>query len=184
MIKLTPKREKFCQEIVKGKNESDAYRIAFKPKRAKAKTINEEACRLRKNPKISARIEELMAPVIKEVQVTREQWLKKMESFFHADVRKMFVGPGQPVEISELGDHEALLVEGFEVVENFEKVGDKAEHVGYTRKVKLTQGLKRLIEFGKVMGWYKEQVEVGLDKLTLEELVLGSMELEEKEKQP
>ena len=180
MRTLTPKRERFCQEIVKGAKLADAYRVAFKPKRSTAKTIHEEASRLRADPKISARIEELMRPVVAKVQITREQWLQKMESFFHADVRKMFVGPGQPIEISELGDHEALMVEGFELVENFEKVGDKAEHVGYTRKVKLTPRLKALIEFGKVMGWYTEKLEIDM---TLEELVLGSLALDDKERE-
>lgn len=177
MTKLTMKQEFFCLAIVRGVKLSAAYREAFKPKKSKAKTIHEEASRLRADPKIAARIAELMAPAVSKVQITREQWLKKMESFFHADVRKMFVGPGQPIEISELGDHEALMVEGFEVVENFEKVGDKPEHVGYTRKVKLTPKLKALLEFGKVMGWYTEKKEIELD-ITLEDLVLGSFEVE------
>ena len=181
MSKLTPKQERFCQEIVKGKSQSDAYRKAYDAKNMKDKTIHERASVLMADNKIKARVQEIMGPVIAKVRVTQEQWLDKMESFFHADVRKMFVGPGQPVEIHELGDNEALLVEGYEVTENFAKVGDKAEHVGYTHKVKLTPGLKRHIEFGKVMGWYTEKKELSLDA-TLEELVLGSMKVEEEKK--
>lgn len=173
--KLTPKQERFCQEIVKGGNLSDAYRVAFKPKGMKPKTINEKACRLMAEGKIQARKNELLEPIVSKVQVTREQWMTKMESFFRADVRKMFDGPGNVKELSELDDDEAMMIEGFELVENFEKVGDKAEHVGYTKKVKLTPKLKAMLEFGKVMGWYTEKKELSLDK-TLEELVLGSMQ--------
>lgn len=175
MIKLTPKQEKFCQEIVKGASQSDAYRVAYKPKKMKDKSIHERASTVAADVKVASRIQELMAPVIAKVQVTREDWLTKMEGYFHADVRKMFDGPGNAIEISELGDNEALMVEGFELVENFEKVGDKPEHVGYTKKVKLTPKLKAMLEFGKVMGWYTEKKELSLDK-TLEELVLGSMQ--------
>lgn len=156
MTKLTPKQEKFCQEIVKGRSQSDAYRIAFKPQKMKNKSIHEKASQYMAEVKIRSRIQELQAPVLAKVRVTREQWLEKMQSFFLADVRKMFVGPGQLVEIHDLGEHEALLIEGFDVEENFAKVGDKAEHVGYTKKVRLTKALPRMLEFGKVMGWYQE----------------------------
>lgn len=156
LTKLTPKREKFCQCIVAGFNQSDAYRKAFNSKNMMDKTIHERASVLMKHDKIKARIAELMAPVVAKVQVTRDQWLQKMEGYFHADVRKMFSGPGNAIDIQDLGDNEALMVEGFELVENFEKVGDKAEHVGYTKKIKLTPKLKAMLEFGKVMGWHSE----------------------------
>lgn len=175
----TPKLEKFCHAIVSGKavDQSDAYRIAYRvgPK-TKAKTVHEKASRLMADDKVKARIDELLRDVVRGVQVTRLDWLKKMEGYFHSDVRKMFTGPGNALEIHELGDNEALMVEGFELVENFEKVGDKAVHVGYTKKYKLTPKLKALLEFGKVMGWYKEKFEV--EHTTMEELVLGSMEQE------
>lgn len=182
-LKLTPKEERFAQLIAAGVhpktgkpiNQSDAYRIAYNPKKTtKKKSITEKASFLMKKVNICSRIEELMRPIVEQVQVTREQWLKKMEGYFHADVRKMFTGPGNAIDIHELGDNEALMVEGYELVENFEKVGDKAEHVGYTKKVKLTPKLKAMLEFGKVMGWYTEKKELELGA-TLEELVLGSM---------
>lgn len=181
MTKLTPKQERFCQEIVKGKSQSDAYRAAFKPKRSTAKSIHEEASRMMANIKVASRIKDLLAPVVAKVQMTREEWLLEMEKCARGDVRKLFVGPGQPVEIHELGDNEAAIIEGYKVTENFAKVGDKAEHVGYTHEVKFGPRQKRLLEFGKVMGWYTEKKELSLDA-TLEELVLGSMKMEEGKK--
>ena len=169
--KLTPKEDKFCRLIVAGNNLSDAYRGAgYTVKNSTKKTVNEKACLLSKKVKIKTRIDELMAPLIEKVQVTREQWLQKMEGYFHSDVRKMFNGPGNAIDISELGDNEALMVEGFELVENFEKVGDRAEHVGYTKKVKLTPKLKAMLEFGKVMGWYVEKKDND-GTFTLEQLI-------------
>lgn len=156
--KLTAKQEKFCQEIVAGKSQADAYRAAFQPKRASNKTIHEEASKIAAMPKVGTRISELMLPAIKEVQVTRVEWLKKMESYFYSDVRKMFDEFGNPIEIPQLGDHEAAMVEGFEFVEDYTKVkkgsGEtEAVPTGYTKKYKLTPKLKAMLEFGKVMGW-------------------------------
>ena len=56
MKTLTPKQERFCQEIVVGQTLSAAYGVAFAPKTMSKKTINEKACRLAKMGKIGARI--------------------------------------------------------------------------------------------------------------------------------
>ena len=185
--KLSAKREAFCRLLASGTNpstgkpitQSDAYRLAFKPKNMKAKSINEKASFLSNLVNIQARIAELMAPAIAKVTMTREEWLLEMEKIMRGDVRKMFICPGQAVEIHELDDNEAAIIEGYKVTENFAKVGDRAEHVGYTHDVKLTPKLKRGLEFGKLMGWYKEKFEI--EHTTMEELVLGSMD-EEKPK--
>ena len=53
--KLSPKEEAFCFAIVEGLNESDAYRRAYKPQRAKAKTIHEKASRIMGRGKVRAK---------------------------------------------------------------------------------------------------------------------------------
>ena len=52
MKMLTPKQERFCQEIVIGQALSAAYGAAFAPKTMSKKTVNEKACRLAKLGKI------------------------------------------------------------------------------------------------------------------------------------
>lgn len=64
---LTPKREKFAQQIAKGVSQADAYRAAFKA-RGKDKTIHEAASRLAADGKVSARIAALRAPVVAKVR--------------------------------------------------------------------------------------------------------------------
>lgn len=59
MNKLTAKREIFCTEYVKSDNASEAYRIAFSCAKMKDKTINENASRLLKDSKVTARVKEL-----------------------------------------------------------------------------------------------------------------------------
>ena len=169
---MTPRREKFCQEIVKGTSQSKAYRVAFKPKRASAKTVYEKANRLMKQPTVKARIKEIMAPVIEEIQVTKEQWLKYMERFYYADVRKMFDTHGNPIDIPCLGDNEAAIIEGFQTLEEFEGRGADRVPIGYTRRYKLTPKLKSMLEFGKVRGFYSKK-HTNNGRPTLEELVMG-----------
>ena len=60
MTKLTPKQEKFVQSIVKGMNQSDAYRSAYKVGlKTKIDTVNNNAYLLMQNTEIATRIEEL-----------------------------------------------------------------------------------------------------------------------------
>lgn len=180
---LTPKREKFCREIVKGSNQSDSYRKSFNAKKMKDKTIHERASWLMAQDKIKTRIQELMGPVVAQVQMSREEWLLEMEKMMRGDVRKMFDEFGNPVEIPHLSDNEAAMVEGFEFEETFTKVkkadGDTdAVPTGYIKKYKLTPKLKRALEFGKVMGWYTEKAKLELGA-SLEELVMASMKEKE-----
>lgn len=64
---MTPKREKFCQEIVKGLTYSDAYRKAYNTKKMKDETINNNAYMLMQKSEIRARVEELKAKVEKKL---------------------------------------------------------------------------------------------------------------------
>ena len=70
MNKLTAKQELFCEEVVSGKTQAEAYRIAYSAQDMLDKTIWSKASELMTNGKVTARLEELRAPVIKEAQLT------------------------------------------------------------------------------------------------------------------
>ena len=73
---------------------SDAYRRAYKPQRAKAKTIHEKASRIMARGKVRARVAELMAPVIAQAQMTRMEWLERITQCCRFDPRKIFDARG------------------------------------------------------------------------------------------
>jgi hypothetical protein len=106
-LKLSPKEERFCLAIVEGLSQSDAYRKAYKSK-AKARTIHVEASRLMAQPQIAARIDELMKPVIAKAPMSRQEWLNLVEKCCRFDPRKMFDAMGNPKEITELDESEAV----------------------------------------------------------------------------
>lgn len=69
---LTPKQEKFVQNIIDGMSQAEAYRNSYDTKRMSDKTIYEKASRLMNEGKIRARLQELrdlmMKPSIMSAQ--------------------------------------------------------------------------------------------------------------------
>lgn len=76
---LTPKQEKFCQNILAGMSQADAYRNSFNVKQnTKAATIQDSASKLMATPAITQRVEEMRKPVIAKLQLTREWVLEQL----------------------------------------------------------------------------------------------------------
>jgi hypothetical protein len=173
---LTAKREHFCQEMIKPKaNQTKAYRIAFNSSGMKASTIHREACALMKDHKITARIEELMKPIIEKAQLTREQWIKDGMKLYQADPRKLFDKFGNAIPIAELGDDEITLLEGFKHKDLYTALKrangeEQAEATGFQDEYKITSYKERHEYIGKAMGFLKEKEGVDLADL-IEELV-------------
>ena len=70
---LTAKQEAFAQAIADGKNQSDAYRSAYNAGKMKAETVQQTACRLMTDRKVSARVDELREELANKSLWTREQ---------------------------------------------------------------------------------------------------------------
>jgi phage terminase small subunit len=66
-VNLTAKQELFCQAIVAGENQTDAYRQAYSNQKASVKTSGEAASRLLKNSKVIARLDALRQPILEKV---------------------------------------------------------------------------------------------------------------------
>ena len=78
-IKLTAKQESFAQAIASGVSQAAAYRIAYDHEGMSDVSIYQESCKLNKNPKITLRVAELRAPVIKKAQVTLESHIAELQ---------------------------------------------------------------------------------------------------------
>lgn len=70
---ITSKREKFCQSIAAGSNQSDAYRAAFNCSTMNARTINSRAYDLMQNSEIRDRLEQIKSELAESGLWTREQ---------------------------------------------------------------------------------------------------------------
>ena len=71
-MSLTPKQEKFAQEVANGKSQADAYRAAFDCKRSKPETVIKRASELMANGDVSGRVSQLRAQLSEKALWTRE----------------------------------------------------------------------------------------------------------------
>lgn len=76
---LTPKQEKFCQGVVKGLSQADAYRSAYNAKNMKPEVVQVKASELMANGKVKVRVAELRKPVVEKVQYGLEQAMREAE---------------------------------------------------------------------------------------------------------
>ena len=88
---LTPKQERFVQELIKGKSQRDAYRIAYpSSKKWKDNSVDREASVMIKKPKVSQRYEELRQKTEEKVTYDAAQVkniiIETMMSIVKADV--------------------------------------------------------------------------------------------------
>jgi phage terminase small subunit len=102
--KLTPKQEKFVQELIKGKSQREAYKAAYNASNMSDATIDSNACRLFKSSKVSARYIELHSKVIKRAEekaiITAEEILREIVDIAKDDIsnyldfrtEKVFIG--------------------------------------------------------------------------------------------
>lgn len=77
-MKLTVKREKFCNYYVEIGNASEAYRRSYSCGNMKEKQIWEESSKLLKNPKVSQRVSELQEEQKNKSDITKDRILEEL----------------------------------------------------------------------------------------------------------
>lgn len=116
---LTARQEAFARLIVEGKTASEAYREVYKPKKStKDETIWKEACCLKKNPKVSARIAFLNTKAASESIITSQEVLENISKI----ARQEKTDPkGQAVVLRAnelMGKHYGLFEENLNLKQN------------------------------------------------------------------
>lgn len=90
-MKLTQKQEKFVQELIKGKSQREAYKIAYNAKNMKDTTIDVKASQLFKTDKVRVRFEQLMGKVVKRAEekaiITAEEVIKGIADIARDDIK-------------------------------------------------------------------------------------------------
>ena len=86
---LTLKQAKFVKEVNEGNSQSNAYRTAYDTSQMAPKTVWEESSRLRRHPKVAARIIELEAEKAHRQRIQalsrEERILKELEAVAFGD---------------------------------------------------------------------------------------------------
>ena len=73
---LTAKQEKFVRNVINGMSQREAYKNSYNAENMTDKTIDEEACRLFNDSKISARYKELQDQLTKSTIMTAQERLE------------------------------------------------------------------------------------------------------------
>lgn len=73
---LTPKQERFVQNIIEGMTQADAYREAYSTSKMTDKTVWEKASRLMADDKVRARLQELRDQLAGESIMTAKERLE------------------------------------------------------------------------------------------------------------
>lgn len=86
--KLTSKQEGFCQAVVSGLSQADAYRKVYNAASMTAKTLHKRATELMKNGAMTGRIAGLRKPVVEKLQYDLEKAMLEAAEAFNVSKSK------------------------------------------------------------------------------------------------
>ena len=146
-VKLTPKQERFVQNVFKGMSQREAYKDSYNVKRMSDKTIDEEACKLFNSPKISTRYQELVDKLEKKTIMTAEERMEWLSKVITGDIK----------EVSVVKYVDTITGEDKEILKDIPS--------------QLATKLKALDTLNKMTGEYTTKVEGDLNVTKLEDLL-------------
>lgn len=85
---LTAKQEAFCQAIVSGMSQADAYRQAYNAGKMKPPTVQKRASELMANGEVAGRVEALRRPVVEKLQYDLETAMMEAAEAFEVSKSK------------------------------------------------------------------------------------------------
>ena len=98
---LSPKREKFCQEMAKLGNQRHAYKNAFNCTNMKDETIDRRACELMKDGKVRARLAELSQEIKTKNIASAQEIQEFLTSVMRGEIKE------ECVVVESVGDYQS-----------------------------------------------------------------------------
>ena len=99
MNKLTPKQERFIQNIVSGMSQRQAYKEAYNAENMKDETIDNEASKLFNSNEVSTRYKELIEELQDKAIMTAKERMKWLSDVVRGNVKHISYGSeGQEYE--------------------------------------------------------------------------------------
>lgn len=153
MRKLSEKQEAFLAAYLSnGRNASAAYRAAYKAEGMSEASVNKEAARLLKNPRIAPRLLELREKSAERLQVTSDDITLSACRAMMANLKRTLDANGKPLPMHQWPDDLMLAVDGYEHTKETDPQGYTTEKV----KVKLTSRATARDQLAKHVGYYAE----------------------------
>lgn len=150
MRKLTPKRERFCQEYVVDLNASGAARRAGYKEHAAGQQGHE----LLKNSEIQARISELRKATTDQFNITKESLMQILRDIAGANLESVIdQETGQILPLDQWPENMKRVTAGMEVDEIYQGTGENRVQIGTRRKIKLSERTKAIELLNKMLGF-------------------------------
>ena len=137
MNKLTPKQERFIQNIVSGMSQREAYKDAYNAENMKDETIDVQASKLFNNNKVSIRYKELMEELKDNAIMTATErmiWLTEVVKGIQTEKEAVFTDGDVVIK-----DVEANLSTKIKAVDTLNKMSGE-----YTTKIEGNIGVSKL----------------------------------------
>lgn len=139
-----PRQERFVQELVKGRTHKDAYGLAgYTPHKG-------HGARLARQPVVAQRYQELANAAAREAEVTAAQVINEIATIAFANMADYVTADGDGVP--QLDMAKLTRAQSAAVVE----IAPNAHRVRF----KLGSKLEALIALGRMLGLFREQVEI------------------------
>jgi len=167
-VALTPKQEQFCLEYLKDGNASRAYRTAYNVTTTKDTTINVQALKILKNPKVATRINELGEKHAKKNDVTAERIIKELAGIAFFDVQNLYNDNGTLKQITELSSEVTRAIHSTK--QRLEKQGPDREDWAEIKEIRTHDKLKALELLGKTLAMFTDKNEIS-GSLSLKDFV-------------
>jgi phage terminase small subunit len=141
-----------------GGNTGEAARTAgYSPKSA-----DNAAWRLMKDAKVLQRIADRQASMRQKLELNTEGVLRNLAQAVYFDPRKLFNPDGTLKRVIDLDDDTAMALQSFEVTESIGGKGEDATPMT-TNKVKWLDKNSARDQANRILGQYKDKIEVGAD---------------------
>lgn len=115
--KLTPKQEKFIQNIIKGMSQREAYKDAYNAENMKDESIDCNACKLFNDAKIKQRYEELIEKMQDDAIMTAKERMIWLSDVVKGNITHTTYG-----ENGEAYENEAYISDKLRAVDTLNKM--------------------------------------------------------------
>ena len=172
MSKLTDKQERFVQELIKGKSQREAYRIAY-PRSVKWKNsaVDQNASKLLKNAKVLPRYNELRDRLIQEAEdeciVSAKEVIRELKRIAFADIKDFLSFKTAKTVVGHDKETGEPIIDYSQVIEmlNSDEVdGNVIQEVSINSKgvftFKLYDKMAALDKLGKHLGMFTDKLNI------------------------
>lgn len=161
------KQEQFCKEFLIDLNAMRAYGRVYGVKPSNEGNAN----RLHHQPKVEARIKELMAVRESKTETKSLNVISELEKIAKAKMIDVFkIDAGGFLTIKHLDDIPEDCRSAIESIETVSLGGDK----GVAMKIKFHSKIKALELLGRHFGLFNDRLEIGVKPKTIEDLIRSS----------